>query len=201
MTDWTTFPTRRIAAETRMFRIHRADKHPAWFNTSGDWRFDPPATHRDAFGTCYVSLDPLASYVEVFGRFRAIPYAEVQHRSLSDLTANRGLDLGDVTVRTVIGDFGMSADVSVGVDYAKSQELAANLFEAGFDGVFYRIRHDPSLEFEGLAIFGEPGVTPARFDQIKTSAIPGALVENGRSSFHINVLHEAPLPGAGSGTR
>jgi len=42
VSDWGDFPARRIDAATPLFRIHQRHRHPAWFNTDGLLRFDPP---------------------------------------------------------------------------------------------------------------------------------------------------------------
>ena len=49
MTDWSRFPTFRITPETRLWRIHNADAHPAYFNDSDSWRFGPPPTHKGKY--------------------------------------------------------------------------------------------------------------------------------------------------------
>lgn len=194
MTDWADFPSRSIDTARPMFRIHQHHLHPAWFNTDGSWRFDPLSTsHRDRFGVCYLGLEPLAAYVEVFGRIRAVPQVEVDRRRLSELTVAHRVDVADLTDRTVLGDFGITAAHSTGSDYLPAQELATRLFDAGFDGVLYRVRHDPAMRLEATALFGEPGETPARFSTPKTDPIPNSLIKAGRQ-FHIDVLPSAPLP-------
>lgn len=193
MTDWADFPTRAIDTTTPLFRIHQGHLHPAWFNTNGSWRFDPLPTHRDRFGVCYLGLEPLTSYVEVFGRIRAVPQAEVDRRRLSELSVARSVDLADLTNRTVLGNFGITATHSTGADYLPAQELASHLFDAGFDGVLYRVRHDPAMTLDAVALFGEPGESPDRFGAVKTGSIPDGLVNTGRQ-FRIEVLPSAPLP-------
>lgn len=193
MTDWSDFPSRGIGTSTPLFRIHQHYLHPAWFNTDGSWRFDPPPSHRDRFGVCYLGVEPLAAYVEVFGRIRAVPQVEVDRRRVSELTVAHRVDVADLTDRTVLGDFEITAAHSTGTDYGPAQELASLLFDAGLDGVLYRVRHDPAMTLEGIALFGEPGETPGRFNSRKTGRIPDSLIEAGRQ-FHIDVLPTAPLP-------
>ena len=193
MTDWGAFPSRRIGPTTPLFRIHQHHLHPAWFNTDGLSRFDPLQSHRERFGVCYLGLEPLAAYVEVFGRFRAVPQAEVDHRRLSELTVGRTADVADLTNRAVLGEFGITAAHSMGIEYGPAQELACGLFEAGFDGVVYRVRHDPAMMLESVALFGEPGETAGRFNPPKTIRIPESLFADARQ-FCIEVLPAAPLP-------
>jgi len=103
MTDWADFPSQSIDTATSLYRIHQHHLHPAWFNTDGSWRFDPLPSHRDRFGVCYLGLEPLAAYVEVFGRIRAVPHGEVDRRRLSEVTVTRRVDVADLTDRTVLG--------------------------------------------------------------------------------------------------
>lgn len=193
MSDWGDFPARRIDTATPLFRIHQSHRHPAWFNTDGLLRFDPPPGQRDRFGVCYLGLDPLASYVEVFGRIRAVPKAELDRRRLSELTVRHVVEVADLTDRSVLGTFGITAAHSVGSDYESAQELASRLFEVGFDGVVYRVRHDPAMALEAIALFGEPGEIPDRFNPPKSVSIPPELIAAGHR-FRIEVLPAAPLP-------
>ena len=193
MTDWSAFPARRIDTDIPLFRIHQHRLLPAWFSTDGLRRFDPPTTYRDRFGVCYLGLDPLAAYVEVFGRIRAVPQVEYSRRRISELTVTHPVEVADLTDRAVLGAFGVTAAHSVGSYYRPAQQLAAHLFEAGFDGVTYRVRHDPAMRLEAVALFGEPGETPNRFRTSKTSPIPDDLITAGRQ-FRIEPLATAPLP-------
>lgn len=193
MTDWTDFPTRSIDTTTPLFRIHQDRYDPAWFSTNGLWRFDPPQSHRDRYGVCYIGLEPLASYVEIFGRIRAVPRREVDARRLSVLTIGRSINVADLTDRSVLGDFGITAAHSAGMNYGPAQTLGAQLYDIASDGVLYRVRHDPAMTLEAVALFGQPGESPEMFGSSKTAPIPEDLIEAGRE-FGIEVLPAAPLP-------
>lgn len=195
MTDWSNFPTIKITPQTRLWRIHKAGQHPAFFNQSDAWRFGPPPTHAGKFGTCYLALrDSEAAYVEKYGRVGMITDEQRSQDRLSELAVPEPLDVADLTNRSVLGQFGVSGSHSTGSDYGPSQELAASLFDAGFCGIRYRISHDPKMELEAVALFGEPGERPDRFRQPSlTTLIPDWLVEQGRK-FRINVAPTVPLP-------
>ena len=195
MTDWSSFPTTRVTPETRLWRVHGVDNHPAFFNSSDAWRFGPPPTRTDKFGTCYLGHeDPKSAYVEKYGSSGKITEEQRTRDCLSELAVPEPVDLADTTNRSVLGQFGVDASLSTGSDYGPAQELAANLFEAGLGGIRYRIRHDPKMELEAVALFGEPGEQPSRFRQpILTVSIPDWLVEQGRE-FDINVAPSEPLP-------
>lgn len=114
--------------------------------------------------------------------------AQPHHYSLSTSTI-----VADLTDRAVLGEFGITAAHSMGIEYGPAQELACGLFEAGFDGVVYRVRHDPAMMLESVALFGEPGETAGRFNPPKTIRIPESLLADARQ-FCIEVLPAAPLP-------
>jgi hypothetical protein len=190
--DWRAFPSRPLKAGTPLFRIHRARRGPTYFGGDGTWRFDPPPSHRGRYGVCYLAVEDLASYVEVFGRIRVVPQTEIDRRRLSEMPPVRGLTVADLTNRKVLGDFGVTAAHSTSSDYTESQELSAHFFDAGFDGILYRIRHDPAMQLEAVAIFGESGDHPHRFSPPKTGAISDDLIERGEA-FGIEVVPSTPL--------
>jgi hypothetical protein len=191
--DWSTFPSFGLEESTELFRIHQEHLHPAWFNNDGGWRFDPPPTHRTKFGSCYLGLEPLSSYVEVFGRIGTVPEGEVSKRALSSLTSLGTFAIADLTDRTVLGLYKVTAAHSTGTDYEPAQKLAADLYDAGFDGIRYRVSHDPAMKLEAIAVFGEPGETPGRLSSPKTSPIPRSLIVEGEA-FSIFVNPSALLP-------
>lgn len=190
----TAFPNVTVNADDELWRVHRLINHPAWFGTSGDFRFDPPPSHRDRYGVCYTGLEDRAAYVEVFGRTRHIPASDIANRRLSVMTPARDLTVADLTDRSILGDFGLTATVSTGADYDEPQELSAQLYDAGLDGILYRTSHDPAMRLEALAVFGEPGEQPERFDDIKTDVIPETLVDHMWATFGLEVIPDALLP-------
>ena len=155
MTDWSRFPTHRITTETKLWRIHNADSHPAYFNDSSNWRFGPSPTHKGKFGTCYLGLDdPRPAYLEKYGR-RGVITPELRHRdALSELAIQSPVDVADLTNRSVLGRFNVTASHSTGNDYGPSQRLAADLFDASLGGIRYRISHDPQMELEAIVVQG-----------------------------------------------
>ena len=193
MTSTADFPSVTIPEGAELHRIHRRSTHPAWFSSSGSERFDPPVSHRARYGSCYIAFDAMASYLEVFGRMDAVSSTDIHRRALSRLTTDRALTLADLTDRSVLGTFRITASVSTGSDYEPSQQLSAELFDAGFDGIRYRVRHDPALAHEAVAMFGEPGQHEERFDEIKTSDIPEHLIEGGCCGFGITIIPSVKL--------
>jgi len=193
MNRWSGFPARQIERAVPLFRIHQWALHPAWFNNDGSWRFDPSLADRARFGTCYLGLEPMSAYVEVFGRIGKVPQSEIDRRALSEIRSTADLSVADLTDRSVLGDFGVTAAHSTGLDYGPSQALASDLFEGGFDGILYRVRHDPAMLLEGIALFGDPGESPQRFDTHKSVPIPPNLTDAARE-FRIEVIPTVELP-------
>lgn len=194
MTEWRAFPFRLIDRDDPLFRIHRHDRSPIWFNSDGTGRFDPPADNRRCFGVCYFGFEAVSAYIEVFGRIGTLSQIDIDQRRLTELSSTRRLTVADLTDRSVLGGFGVTAEYSTGGDYELAQDLALNLFEARFDGVVYRIRHDPAMALEAVALFGEPGEDTSRFGPSKTVPIPDALIESGEREFGIYVVASALLP-------
>jgi hypothetical protein len=94
-------------------------------------------------------------FLEVFRSRLLVPEAEVQTRRISRLELPEIL-LADCTSSRSRG-FGVTAEIHSMVDYAIPQRWAAALAEAGFDGIYYLLRHDPGQLFAGIALFGPAG--------------------------------------------
>lgn len=54
----------------------------------------------------------------------------------------------------------MTAELSATADYTMPHAWARALQAAGFDGVLYHVRHDPSGTLTGIAWFGRAGRRP-----------------------------------------
>ena len=196
MTDWAAFPARILRGGVQLHRIHRRGHVPAHFSDSGLHRFDSPLRAGSEYGVCYLGLDPLTAYVEVFGRYRAVQQVEILRRCLSTAHVTSDLRLADLTNRAVLGRYGVTAAHSTGSDYELSQDLGTRLHAAGFEGLCYRVRHDPAMTLEAVALFGPTGT--ARYDRPAISwsdpiEIPGHLIELG-GEFGIRVLPPLRLP-------
>lgn len=189
-TDLGSFPVHTVHQDRVLYRIHRATNDPIVFSQSGQHRFD--LTDEAEIGTCYCALSELGAFVETFRRIRHIPQHVVDERALSSLSLSRPLKLADLTDRSIIGSFGIAGDVSTGTDYAASQQLGARLYEAGFDGVFYAARHDPSFTERSVAVFGNDE-SGEKLLEVITEPISSDLVEEACSEFGFSVLPATPL--------
>lgn len=185
------FPEYTVHPDRVLHRIHKTiHDPPLYFSNSGEGRFD--LTSEADAGTFYISLSPLGAFVEVFGRFQYVTQERIDERSLSYLSLTRPLRLADVTRREVLGGFGIAGDLSAGPDYKKPQGWAEKFYSAGFDGVFYVARHDPSFRERSVALFGNVESGRKLFD-IDTGPIPEELIEGARYEFGFRVWPSAPL--------
>ncbi len=149
------FPSLHLR-EAKLSRIHRADLSPWWFSSDGSGRFDLPA--ESGRGTCYLAMEPEGCFLEVFRGVSLIPEQEIEVRRLSRLTVEEALLADCASSRS--REFGLTAEVHSTPDYRITQRWAAAFAAAGFDGVRYLLRHDPSQHLSGIALFGPAGSPP-----------------------------------------
>jgi hypothetical protein len=169
MSDWppddpsalAEFPKVKFDTDDVLYRVHRANLDPAYFSNSGDGRFDPPRHSRAEYGTCYVSASADGAFLEALGRIRPLPDYVVRERVISEVSPTKSMIIADLTDSTVIGAFGIGGDVSVGAEYSLPQAWSAAFRSAGFEGIRYTARHDPTFCERSLALFGPPGEQPA----------------------------------------
>jgi hypothetical protein len=167
-----------------LFRIHQTRHDPIHFASDKQGRFNL----RDlrGTGTCYMSPSRLGAYVEAFGRLGTLRDSYIEERSLSELTLSRPVRLADITDRQVLGRYGLAGDISAGTDYEPSQRLASQLYDLGFDGVYYAARHDPAFIERSVAIFGS--AADEKLFITSTNPIPDSLILEGTRQFGLLVL-------------
>jgi hypothetical protein len=85
-----------------------------------------------------------------------VPLGELANRRISRLTANAALSLADLTSGRSRA-FGITAEIHSTPDYVITRRWAEALAAAGFDGIRYLLRHDPSQHRVGFALFGPAG--------------------------------------------
>jgi hypothetical protein len=190
--DLKSFPSYILHPDRMFYRIHRAHNDPLYFARSGAGRFD--LIHGDDEpGTCYCALSGIGAFLETFGRVRFVSSRMVEQRSLSTLSLTRPLTLANMTDPRVIGLYGIEGDVSAGADYTEPQRWAVRLFEAGFDGIFYAARHDPSFTERSVAVFGDRELGEKLFE-ITTEPVSTELIEEACAAHGFTVLPATPLP-------
>lgn len=133
----------------RVFRIE-GDHATVWngfreFGPLPGMRFDPhpagsPQRH-PGFGVIYTAEDHITSLAEVFSRTRIIDRGRPgDRRAIAAWEPARGLELLDVTARTVTAVFGAAA-VQMMEDKSRTQEWANALVQdhgGTIDGILYR---------------------------------------------------------------
>lgn len=147
------FPERTLPAGAHLWTVHPADRWAWVCSSGGDGRFDLAAPH----GACYFSLEPLGALIECcFRETPEIDEGALRERRLSVMTTDVPLRLADFTNPRAFG-YGVTAEIHCMPDYELTQRWARALHDAGFDGVHYLLRHDPSLSLAGVARFGREG--------------------------------------------
>jgi hypothetical protein len=152
------FPTFTVPSGTALHRIHRAKNLPWWFSSDGSGRFDPVGV--PGLGACHLAERDLGAWVEVFRTALVIAEGDVRDRRLCSPALSRDLTLADATSRSALA-FGVTASLGAGEDYRPGHEFAAAAAHEGFAGVRYFVRHDPSQNLVGVALFGPAGAAAA----------------------------------------
>ena len=183
--DLDSFPAHFAGSDRDLYRIHLAGRSPWWFSSSGDGRFDLP--HGET-GTCYLAERPIGAFLEVFRSSTVVPAVEVAARRLSRLRPPRPVRLADCTA-TEARAFGVTAAIHSTPDYDLPRLWAEAFAAAGFDGVRYRVSHDPSQQELGVALFGPAG--SGTLPVAETQEIGSELLEEARRRFGLVV---APTP-------
>jgi RES domain len=170
----TRFPRRRLDEQTALFRVVQQGNGPWWFSCSGQGRFDlsPPQ------GTCYLTRDPLAALLEIIGPTLVdgvVSDRFIQQRRIHKLRPPRSQQLADLTSRKSVGH-GVTAEIFTITPYTLPQAWASALREAGFDGLDYSVRHDPSPTADGVALFGAVGERK-RWRRGRAEQLDKALIE------------------------
>jgi hypothetical protein len=180
------FPRRTLKAGVHLYRIHRLEASGWWFSCGGEGRFDPVGS---GSGACYLALEPLAAWVEVFRKGMLIAEEELAARRLLSATLLEPLTLADLTSRRALS-FGVTASIGADQHYEQSQLLAARLAQEGFDGILYLVRHDPAQRLHGVALFGPPGQAsqPPAGMKSRSRALPVELVEQAQRTFGYRLL-------------
>lgn len=163
------FPEYRLRAGTPIYRIHRRDFSPWWFSADGRGRFDLTA----GFGTCYLAQRPLGALLETFRGVRMVSEEDVAARREFVVALARDLRLANCCVAAA-ARFGVNAEIHTTHEYGKTQAWAAALHRAGFEGIRYFLRSDPSLKLIGYAVFGEP--PPGNWPQGTSEPVSGRAV-------------------------
>jgi hypothetical protein len=182
--DLAGFPRWTLLESRALYRIHRRDRGPWYFDNGSSGRFNLSG----AFGTCYVALAPEGAFLETLGRQgRLIDPTEVDQRVVSMLNVPRPMVLAN-TGHARARAFGITAGISAieEPDRHTTRRWAEALLTAGFEGVRYRMGHDPSQRTIGVALFGPAG--QAAWAVSRPEPIGSKLLANVRRRYGLIVL-------------
>lgn len=157
--DLAGFPVRAWRAQQPLARIHREVHAPLFFARDPGGRFNPPDPDA-AWGTCSLSTHPMGAFLEVFARLRRLTPEDLDRRVLTELYPESDLHLADLTSPVLTGRYRLTNEISAGPrsGYPLTRAWAAALHAAGFAGLYYLPRHDTSLQYRSVALFGKAGV-------------------------------------------
>ena len=145
------FPAWHVHAGTTLCRVTTSGLGPWWFSSDGQGRFDlePPR------GTCYLADEEVGALLEVLGPIVVVSAGWARRLVLWYLDLPDQCRAADTTVRSARG-FGVTAELASITPYDLPQRWAAAFARAGYEGVRYRVRHDPGGS-RALALFGPAG--------------------------------------------
>lgn len=178
------FPSVALDATTPLHLVHGEGLWPWEFSCDGSGRFDLAAPG----GTCHFALEPLGALLEACCRERPeVDPEAIRTQRLSTVTTGGTLRLADVNASPAFG-WGVTGEIGTIEDYAVPRRWAAALRAVGFDGIRYRLRHDPSLGSVGVALFGAAGEDRQRAPGT-TRRIGEALLEEAWRRFGVRSLN------------
>lgn len=128
--------------------------------------------------------------MEVFRKEMLIAELDVANRALMSVRLGRDLRLADLTSRRAL-QFGVTASLGADEHYDESQAFAQRAIDAGFEGIRYLVRHDPSQRLYGIALFHDAGAVAhrsRRWPLGRDEPIPRALISEAERLFRCRVL-------------
>jgi RES domain len=141
--------------------LHRLsiNENPWYFSTAtatDGGRFDLPIPH----GTCYWADTLEGALGEKFLRVprNSVTVEELQALYHHKVKPNLQDIFADLTSK-LSRRFGLNGEASISLDYAATRQWAVALHSAGFRGLRYVLRSDPSLKNLGFAIFSRMGAS------------------------------------------
>ena len=136
-------------------------------------------------GTCYLAEQPTGAFVEAFQIYGAVVRRPVvEARRVSILSVPRTALLADCTNARARA-FGLTAEIHTMTTRRRTRIWAHAFAGAGFDGIRFLVRHDPSQRRVGIALFGPAGQTD--WPVLATSEIGADLMLDVERLFGIRV--------------
>lgn len=173
------FPSRTLAAGSRIHRIHHANLGPSWFGSAtptGGARFDLAAPN----GSSYWALRAQAAFLETIVRrpVTLVPLELLDRFHLTTAHLPDDIVAANLPVKRA-RSFGLTAEIYTTTDRQASRRWAEALHAAGFAALIAPPRHDVTARLRALVLFGPAGEHPPfgwrwAFD---TGPLPAGLID------------------------
>jgi len=191
--DPAALPRNELPELTRLYRIHRAENGPWFFDASPDGRFNP--TGVDGRGACYWATTPLGAFVESYRTTMTLAPEDIAARRIATIALPAPLNVVDLTQRGALGA-GVTAALTAGGDYQPAQALASELQDQT-DGILYHARHDLAGQLTSVALFGPAGapdkrtLASLRLPEAEIAELNQQLLAEAESTFGYRII---PIP-------
>ena len=152
------FPQAVLSPGTEIHRIHSAALGAWYFNAEKPWRFTPSGVA--GLGACYFAERAIAGLLESYKGVTVVAEQDVASKAHFTAVLEAELALADCCAAAALG-FGINAEIHSTTNYALTQAWATAFALAGFSGVRYLCRSDPTMDLVGYAIFDRAGTSAA----------------------------------------
>lgn len=153
-------------------------------------------------GTCYLATRPEAALLEALQtRLSLLPRTELAVRRLAELDApDDAPDAAMLTARSVVGEFGITAELWAGRNRETTQAWAGAMRRDGWWAVYGGVSHDPSGRLRSVAWFDAAGEHPPTHGErwtVRTRRIDrDAELESALQRYGVTVRDPGQLPWA-----
>jgi ribosomal protein S18 acetylase RimI-like enzyme len=151
------FPRALLAPGTEIHRIHSTALGAWYFSGEETWRFNPCGI--PGLGACYFAERAVAGLLESYKGATVVAEQDVAAKAHFTATLEAELKLADCCAATALR-FGLNAEIHSTTDYELTQPWATAFSAAGFAGMRYFCRSDPSMALVGYAILDAAGEAP-----------------------------------------
>lgn len=175
------------------YKVHLNGTEAVKFGNESLYNFDPPPARQRDFSTCHMATSCEGAFLETLGGIRPLSNRHVDARVITEMQVPEGLRIADFT-RITFGAMRMmleDAPPSLS-DFSVTQWLAAELFDAGYNGVQYT----PSsswLSYSVVALWSGPGEGSSMLKSGACQPIPRSVLGTLTEMKAIEVLDEEAL--------
>lgn len=177
-------PIKIIQRGDLLYRIHHRKYEPNFYATV-EGRFNSPKVS-PSFGVCYLALVPMACFIEKFGRIEEKPVSISDHK-ISTLKATSDQRVVELPHSTNLGLLEKTADIYAGKNYSDSRALSEELFDRGYSGIQYHLRHSMGRSLEGIALYGKADEFSSVLEKTDTQEINTGLMMEAEELFRLDL--------------